>query len=151
MTSLLEFRSPSWRVGHCVEILARRSLESSRNKRKVSGTTIAVINVMRRFGLVLMMLVLIWPMVRDCCLSVTHSLPCHGSKHTEDVACASNQQAIAEAKAALTAKYFAGYRLPIADCSYSGALAHVRSVVDATAAGSAPTTDIYLRTGALLI
>ncbi len=57
---------------------------------------------MSQVGTVLLMLLMTWPMVRDCCLPVTHSLPCHESKPkpTDDATCFSTQEAIAESKAA---------------------------------------------------
>src|SRR5437667_11912671 len=57
---------------------------------------------MSRLGTVLLMLLMTWPMVRDCCLPVTHNLPCHESKpkHADDATCFSTQEAIAETKTA---------------------------------------------------
>ena len=58
--------------------------------------------VMSRLGTVLLMLLMTWPMVRDCCLPVTHTLPCHESKPKplDDSTCFSVQEAVAEAKTA---------------------------------------------------
>src|SRR5207249_10007191 len=57
---------------------------------------------MSRLGTVLLMFLMTWPMVRDCCLPVTHALPCHESKPkpTDDTTCFSTQEAIAETKTA---------------------------------------------------
>jgi hypothetical protein len=56
---------------------------------------------MSRFGTILLMFVMTWPMLRDCCLPVTHNLPCHESqpKPADDSTCFSIQEAIAETKA----------------------------------------------------
>jgi len=58
------------------------------------------VTAMSRLGTVLLMLLMTWPMVRDCCLPVTHALPCHESKPkpTDDTTCFSTQEAIAETK-----------------------------------------------------
>src|SRR5438046_8915270 len=55
---------------------------------------------MSRLGTVLLMLLMTWPMVRDCCLPVTHALPCHESQPepTDDTTCFSTQEASAATK-----------------------------------------------------
>ena len=60
------------------------------------------VTAMSRLGIVLLMLLMTWPMVRDCCLPVTHNLPCHESKPkpADDATCFSTQEAIAETKTA---------------------------------------------------
>ena len=60
------------------------------------------VTAMSRLGIVLLMLLMTWPMVRDCCLPVTHNLPCHESKPkpTDASTCFSTQEAIAETKSA---------------------------------------------------
>ena len=107
---------------------------------------------MLRVASLLMMAVLVTPMVRDCCLPVMPAPPCHGARQSEDLACSSNQQAIAETKSANAGRCSFEYQLDIGKVIHSGILIGVPST---TAQGITlaciPKTDIYLHTGALLI
>jgi hypothetical protein len=106
---------------------------------------------MQRFGWVLILVLLFVPLVRDCCLPVTHSLPCHESRATEDVACASISQAIAEGKGTVTVGPSADGR--ISPMTF-GALYHpcgMTTAMDKVPFVDMTATDLYLRTGALLI
>jgi hypothetical protein len=55
-----------------------------------------------RLGSLLTILLLVAPTVRDCCLPVAQSQPCHESKHHTDVTCSAVRQAIADNKEAVT-------------------------------------------------
>jgi hypothetical protein len=106
---------------------------------------------MQRFGLFLILVLLFVPLVRDCCLPVTHNLPCHESKPINDVACASISQAITEGKGSVTVA-------PSADSRISpttfGELCHpcgMTTAMDKIPFVDTTATDLYLRTGALLI
>jgi hypothetical protein len=107
--------------------------------------------LMFRLGSLLMNLALTAPLVVDCCLPVTHPLPCHGSKHTDDVTCSSNQQAIAETKATLGIDLSHDYELPIAHHATSAIPIQTRGPAHRVTFYLLPNGDIYLRTGALLI
>jgi hypothetical protein len=76
--------------------------------------------------------------------------PCHESKHTDDVTCFSNQQAIAETKTAL-ADSCIDHRCAISDDPISAILPQIQRASDRATVLPTPTGDIYLRTGALLI
>jgi hypothetical protein len=106
---------------------------------------------MWRFGSLLTMLLLTAPMVRDCCLPVTHSLPCHGARHTDDVTCSSNAQAIAESKPALGVYVSVQSHAGVAGDAHSTTFPQVRWMADGIIHTAIPATDIYLHTGALLI
>jgi hypothetical protein len=107
---------------------------------------------MRVFGSFLMMFVLAVPMVRDCCLPVIHSgPPCHESTHRDDATCASNEQAVAETKTTLVVSSSIEHTRPIVDLADPGTVQRIRLTADAFGFVYTPTTDIYLRTGALLI
>jgi hypothetical protein len=106
---------------------------------------------MLRLGSFLMLILLATPMVRECCLPVTPAPPCHESKHTDDATCASNQQAVAEPRTTLSVKPLLEHICPIVDFADRGTIQPVRFVVDPFDIVSPPPTDIYLRTGALLI
>src|SRR5262245_6956468 len=88
------------------------------------------VTAMLRVGSLLMMFLVTVPMVRDCCLPVTHLLPCHESKHTDDVACFSNQQAIAETKTAIGAESSIHYECVITDDTKSAILKQIRLELD---------------------
>jgi hypothetical protein len=111
-----------------------------------------MLTIMTRLGALLVILLLTAPMVRECCLPVTPILPCHETRHTEDLSCASNQQAIAETKAAM------GMR-PSQLCCDLPAMHHAIPalpalhgwVADNITTSSPPPSDLYLRTGALRI
>jgi hypothetical protein len=98
-----------------------------------------------------MMLFLIVPMVRDCCLPVIHALPCHESKHADDETCFSNQQAIAETKSGLSVSSPDEYQFAIADDVTSAIFTPIGLTSARIHLVSTPIRDIYLRTGALLI
>jgi hypothetical protein len=100
-----------------------------------------------------MMVLLAAPMVRDCCLPVTHSLPCHESKHADDEACFSNQQAVAEAKGVAAFTITLEHWFPSVTVLHSGSFPEVRGAASYEVARAHPydRTDLYLRTGALLI
>jgi hypothetical protein len=104
-----------------------------------------------RFGSLVMMLVLTVPMVRDCCLPVTHTLPCHQSRHTDDVTCSSSQQAITETKATLSIGLSIDCESALAAGAESSMLTHMRCVLHAIALAPRAQDDRYLQTGALLI
>ena len=107
---------------------------------------------MLRVGSFLMMILLSTPLLRDCCLPVTHSLPCHESKHADDVSCASNQQAIVETKAGAAARFSIEDALPVMNLAASGIrLGGIRTAEDVFDFVCPPLTEIYLRTGTLLI
>jgi len=106
---------------------------------------------MVRFGSLLMILLLAVPFVRDCCLPVTQPLPCHQQKHADDVTCFSSQQAIPETKTALGAGSFSEYNLPVTVDAQSAIRTQVPRASDKAMLVPPPHSDIYLRTGALLI
>src|SRR5262249_18378997 len=106
---------------------------------------------MLRLGSLLVMFLLTVPMVRDCCLPVTHGLPCHESKDADDETCFSNQQAIGEAKSGLSVSTSIDYQLPIADDVKSAMFTQIGLTLDRIHLVPTPISDIYLRTGALLI
>ena len=108
-------------------------------------------SAMFRVVSVLMMLLVGMPFVRDCCLPVTHSLPCHESKHTDDTTCASGQQAIAATKTALGISSSIEYVVQVANAAKSAILTRVRRSLEMDALAARPAIDIYLRTGTLLI
>jgi hypothetical protein len=102
-----------------------------------------------RFGSVLMILLLTAPMLCNTCLLITHTLPCHGSKHN-DVTCSAGQQAIAETKAAATDPIATQFYIPVDP--NPAVLSAVRCVITGrVASAQLPANDIYLRTGILLI
>src|SRR5215510_2889284 len=104
---------------------------------------------MLRAGSLLMILLVTVPMVRDCCVPVTHLLPCHESEHGRDVACFSNQQAIAETKGAVVSSSV-DYPCPTVVDAKSAIVTHIRRAPERSTL--VPTqTGISLRTGALLI
>ena len=107
---------------------------------------------MLRIGSYLMMILMTAPMVRDCCLPVTHVLTCHESKHQDDEACFSGQQAIAEAKGVATVKIsFEHSFIPVAVFHADGLAPFRDAVAEVRRAHPQDGTDLYLRTGALLI
>jgi hypothetical protein len=105
---------------------------------------------MFRAGSLLMMIALAAPMVRECCLPVVQAPPCHESKHTDDVTCASNLQAIPETSAALNAPAI-GYALPIVHRTESPFFIRIFRMLPAPKTDTTPPADLYLQTGALLI
>jgi hypothetical protein len=107
---------------------------------------------MTRSGALLIVLFLIAPMMRECCLPVIPSLPCHETKQTDDLSCASNQQAIAEANAAIRMRpSLQCSDLPTTHDAKSALPAAHGWVANKTTPSPTPPGDLYLRTGALLI
>jgi hypothetical protein len=106
---------------------------------------------MLRVGSLLMMFLVTVPMVRDCCLPATHLLPCHESKHSDDVTCFSNQQAITETKIAIGTESSIHYESAIAPDTKSAMLTQIRLELERITLAPTPIRDLYLRTGALLI
>ena len=92
------------------------------------------------------------PIVRDCCLPVVHTPRCHESKRTDDVTCSSNQQAITETRADIALNAAVDCELRSADNMNPAVRTHTRCAADRIAiAATPPSSDLYLRTGALLI
>jgi len=113
----------------------------------VSGVT-----AMLRVGSFLMMILLTTPMVRDCCLPITHALPCHESKHADDETCFSNQQAIAETKGVVALKITLNHWVPSVVVLHSDDFPVVRLAANEVALAHTPDgTNLYLHTGAFLI
>ena len=106
---------------------------------------------MLRFGSLLMVLLLTVPMARDCCLPITHSWPCHESKRSGDETCFSGQQAIAQNKPTLAPKFSVEHQLFLTEASHTQKLRPTRRAADRDIVAEKHMTDIYLRTGALLI
>ena len=103
---------------------------------------------MMRFGLLLMIVLLAAPMVRDCCLPPAQAPPCHGATQGEDQACISNEQAIIQVNSNGVVSFTTVFTLmmvhtdelyPSAGLSGQLALPHLF------------IADVNLRTGALLI
>jgi len=108
--------------------------------------------MMTRLGALLIILFLIAPMVGECCLPVTPTLPCHGTRHTEDLSCASNQQAIAETKAAIDkGPSLPSFELPITHAAKLALLQTRGPIAENVTPSPTPPTDLYLLTCALLI
>lgn len=103
-----------------------------------------------RIGTFAMMLLLGAPMVRDCCLPLTSAPPCHPSKQTDDMTCASSLQAITQNKAAAV-RLFVADRLPVTCGAESMLLPAVSRPLEKNTASPPLLRDLYLRTGALLI
>ncbi len=99
----------------------------------------------------LLIVLLTAPMIRECCLPVTQASPCHETKHTEDVTCSSNQQALAPSQAVLGAGSFSDWELPLMHDGKSSLLTLAREVQRSIALDPTPRNDIYLETCALLI
>jgi hypothetical protein len=106
---------------------------------------------MVRFSSFLMTLLLTVPMLRDCCLLVAHTQHCHESNYADDLTCSSNQQALTETKIALDGNSPIQFQTEISDDLNPAILSHIKCGVDRNAYIGTPTTDIYLRTGTLLI
>lgn len=106
---------------------------------------------MLRLGSLVIVFLVTVPMIRDCCLPVTQRLACHEARHTDDVTCFSNQQAIAETKTALGVSSSIDYQCPFADDTKSAIVTQIRRASDRVTLAPIPRVDIYLRTGALLI
>ena len=105
---------------------------------------------MLRMSSILMMILLISPVVRDCCLPVTHFLPCHESKHGDDAACFSNQEAITGTRSSFTERPMDGglCALPL---QLSRSLGNVAYAPREALRIHTAHTDLFLWTGALLI
>ena len=106
---------------------------------------------MLRIGSFLMMVLLTAPMVRDCCLPVAHALPCHQSDHSAEVSCFAEPQAIAESKNTAALKLSIEYGLPADSVLYWPIFDPMLCAAHAAGLPGLAVTDIYLRTGALLI
>jgi len=106
---------------------------------------------MLRITSFVMMILLTAPMVRECCLPVTHALPCHESKQTDDVTCASNQQAITESKTVAALRSSIVSTQPVTNFAAPERITEIRAAENVFEVAYPPPTDIYLRTGALLI
>jgi hypothetical protein len=98
-----------------------------------------------------MMMALAAPMVRECCLPVVQAPPCHESKHTDDVTCASNQQAIAGTKAALNVLRPALNCVLLSAQKTNSPILYICRALTTSGLDPKPPTDLYLQTGALLI
>jgi hypothetical protein len=105
---------------------------------------------MLRLGSLLMIFLVTVPLARDCCLPVAQLPPCHESKHTDDVTCFSNQQAIAETNTAPGVTSI-DYRCAISNDAILATLTEFRRTADKVTLVPTLTGAIYLRTGALLI
>jgi hypothetical protein len=103
-----------------------------------------------RVGSFAMMLFLAVPMVRDCCLPLTSPPPCHQSKQTDDMTCASSLQAITQDKTAAV-RLSPADGLPVMRHAEPVLLPVVSRSFEKNAASPPPLTNLYLRTGALLI
>jgi hypothetical protein len=107
---------------------------------------------MLRISSLFVIIFLMVPMVRECCLPVITAPPCHQSKPTDDSACTSNQAAITEAKSSVGVTKHFEYLPSTAGVndvqSYVGFRSHINAPV-AVCCGS--SNDLYLGTGALLI
>jgi len=106
---------------------------------------------MLKLGLILLMFLLIVPIVRDCCLPVVHTPQCHESKRTDDVTCSASEQAITETNGAIAGYTTFACEFQVADEAHSGISTDTQSAPAAITAFIIPTSDLYLRTGALLI
>jgi hypothetical protein len=130
---------------------AQHELDQDRKRNHdVCSTEEDGVTAMLRFGSLLMIFLVTVPLARDCCLPVAQLPPCHESKHTDDVTCLSNQQAIAETKTALPDSSIDN-RCAISDDPISAILTQIQRAPDRVTLLLIPTADIYLRTGALLI
>jgi hypothetical protein len=111
----------------------------------------AVTSVMR-IGSFVMVLFLVIPLVRDCCLPVTHSLPCHQqSKRTDDNACDALLQAVNETRSAPVCERAVQQAAFIAGAGPSQVPATAHRLGHELRFTHTSSTDIYLRTGVLLI
>jgi hypothetical protein len=106
---------------------------------------------MFRLGSLLMMVLLAVPFVRECCLPVMHPPPCHESRHSDESTCYSREQAIAETKTQLPNSSSMDYIVEVADGANSTILTRIHRRSDTGTFDPRLTSDIYLRTGALLI
>jgi len=106
---------------------------------------------MFRFGSLLIMLLLTVPFVRECCLPVTQPSPCDEPRHSDDVTCSSREQAIAETKTEPGSNSSMDYVVEVADTANSAILTRIHRSSERDTLAPRPTSDIYLRTGALLI
>jgi hypothetical protein len=98
-----------------------------------------------------MMIVLTAPMVRDCCLPVQHSFPCHEQKHTDDITCDANLQAITANKPTLAFRLSLAFDMPVLHQARPTLPSAIQQIPTRTGHEAAPPTDIYIRTRALLI
>jgi hypothetical protein len=98
-----------------------------------------------------MVVVLTAPLARECCLPVTQASLCHETKQNSDLTCSSNPQAIAVTKVALGLGLSRPYEAAIASEATFAFVLNNRVVSTTRGFGPTPPSDIYLRTGALLI
>ena len=107
---------------------------------------------MFRFGSLVMTLLLIGPVVRDCCLPVIHPATCHEKPYMymDDVACSSSQQVVAEAEGRFAGMSSPEYQNPQPEFATPAIPGQVLSSPGAVTSDH-PPSDIYLCTGALLI
>src|SRR5688572_8099901 len=104
---------------------------------------------MLRFGSFLMMLLLTVPIVRECCLPVAHTPPCHQSKQADEVTCYS-EQAVTETKTFFSGDARMESHVRNAD-AMPAILPNVCGQTNRIVLTSLPAIHIYLRTSALLI
>jgi hypothetical protein len=105
---------------------------------------------MSRLGLFLLLVLLIVPLVRDCCMTPANAMPCH-QPTPENESCASMRQAIAETKITLgfTVSTDCDRLIPhLPDCA---ATTQARGAIERMTILTIAANDVYLRTHALLI
>jgi hypothetical protein len=126
--------------------------ERNNNFRFSAENSVTGMTAMLRVASFVMMILLTTPMVRDCCVPITHVSPCDESKQTDDETCFSNQQAIAETKGVVAFKITLNHWFPCVVIPHSGDFPLVRPAAYEVAwAHPLDGMDLYLRTGALLI
>ena len=106
---------------------------------------------MFQLGSLLMMIVLTAPMVRDCCLPVTHSLPCHEQKHTGDITCDPNLLATTVNKPPLADRLSLALEMLALHQASRSLATPIRQIPPRIGPDDSPPIDLYIRTGALLI
>jgi hypothetical protein len=106
---------------------------------------------MLRLGSFLMMIVLTAPMVRDCCVPIQHVFPCHEQGQTDDITCNANLQAITVNKPALDVRLSLAFDMPMLHQATPALASAILQIPTGTGRDNTPPTDIYIRTGALLI
>src|SRR5262249_34678941 len=103
---------------------AQHELDQDRERNHFCSSEENSVTAMLRLGSLLMIFLVTVPLARDCCLALAQLPPCHESKHTDDVTCFSNQQAI-ETKTALPDSAI-DYRCAIFDDPSSATLTQIR-------------------------
>jgi hypothetical protein len=104
---------------------------------------------MVRLGSFLMIVLLATPMARQCCLPSVQVPSCHGANTTGDEPCVSNQQVVVQPSSDNTDQ-FGKIESFSSDTYLRDSVACLACAAD-TVAVPHLITDIYLRTGALLI